>query len=305
MQQIISQLTSRALLTLVLLLPATLGAQNPPPVSAALQLLNDSPHAFTSTRLDSDTYTGRIILTIAPSDVGKAASIYVVGQYQDRWFQKTADQWLPWDTGLKSLVPSANLVLKPQNELEIFNRQELLPGNYRIFAAYRLTDGSLVEAESGIEFVVQSASEESLHRFESDAVMVNCLKQGMTYSASDQNSSKRLALTTAATYSGNSGAVAPLVSTTNVQEAGVDEADTRKTDGERVYTLRDCGSDACVVTFKLDAAQASAGEVGVYHPQSSAKSDAAGAAANMYLIQNGPQGKDTLVTLSGENHYLR
>lgn len=305
MQRLVPQLTPRALLALVLLLPAALGAQSPAPVSASLQLLNDSPHLFTSTRLDTDTYTGRITLTVAPGDVGKTASVYVVGQYQDRWFQKGPDQWMPWDAGLKSLVPSANVVLKQQTDLQIFTRQELAPGNYRIYTAYQLANGPLVEAGSAIEFAVQSASDESLHRFESAAAMANYLKLGMAHSASDQNTIKRLEFASAAADSSSSGAAAPLVSTTNVQEAGVDEADTIKTDGEHLYTLRDCGSDTCVVTFKLDAAQATASEVGVYHPQSPAKPDAAGAAANMYLINDHPHVTDTLVTLSGQNHYLR
>ena len=308
MQGLFLQLTRLTLFALAALWSTLLGAQdlqNNKPGSALLRVLNDSPHQFTSVFLDQDSYTGQITLSVQPADVGKSAAWYVVGSYQGKWFQKNPVDWQPWDARLESLVAGGTVVLSQQTQLQIFQKQELAAGNYHIYAAYQVPHEPMVVASSQMDFSVQSVSTEALHRFDSDIAMATYLKLSMEHSASNQQFLRTLDSATTTSGSTNAGATTPQVSTTNVQEVGVDEADTIKTDGKYLYTLRDCGSTTCVVTFALDAAQAKATEVGVYEPQTGTKSEAVSAADSMYLVQDLPQAGNLLVTLSGHNQYLR
>ncbi len=274
----------------------------------ALQLVTDKPHLYAAAQLDTDRYTSRLTLTAGTADIGQLAAVYAVANHAGDWYLKTPERWQRWDQQTASLTPFTTISLNHENTLELFNGEPLLAGDYVVYAAYQVANNPLLVSPSPMTFTIESAGVDTLHRFDSAVAMEAYLKQGMQNTASDQTYYYRLeTLAAAATDSSTT----PTVSTTNVQVAGVDEADTIKSDGSYLYTLRNCGSSNCVVTFSLNPALATAEEVGVYQPVLNKESDKESdkgaeiftAAKGLYLIED-DTGGDTLVTVSGQNHYI-
>lgn len=266
-----------------------------------LHLIAEQAHKYATVHLDSDTYTSRLTLTVADADVGKTADAYAVANRDGEWFINTPTGWTGWDQQSESLVPFTTLILSSQTELELFESEPLLAGNYSVYAAYKAGDEPLVISPSQMTFSIQSASVDTLHRFESASAMESYLKQGMQSTSVNEDYYLRTLVLEAqdTTASSTSGAT---VSTTNVQVAGVDEADTIKSDGNYLYTLRGCNTGSCVVTYSLDASAPQAEEVGVYDPAAERGTDVFNSAKGMYLTQSST-GDDMLVTVSGQNQY--
>jgi len=270
--------------------------------SSELEISTDEPHAFAQAKLDTDIFTGRITLTAATDDVGRLADLYAVARHDDRWFIKTPEKWQLWDEQMTSLVPFDSMSLQTTTTLNLFASEPLLAGDYEVFAAYKVDDEPLVVSPSQMRFTVESAKTDTLHRFASAAAMEDYLKQGMQSTSTDQAFIARTQVLEASTATDSS--TASSVSTTNVQVAGVDEADTIKTDGNYLYALRDCGSASCVATFSLNPSQAEAEEIGVYVPENTEDSTLLNTAQSMYLVDKPDSADDTLVTVSGQNQYI-
>ena len=188
-----------------------------------LSLVSDSAHEFATVRLATDTYTGRVTLTAATDDVGQSAELYAVAEHGGQWYLKTPAGWQGWDEQLATLAPFDSVTLQPETALDLFESEPLLAGDYAVYAAYKVNDKPLVVSPSEMTFTIESARTDSLHRFSSATAMENYLKEGMQNTSSDLNYYYRLE--TLSTTAADSGA-SPSVSTTNVQVAGVDEADT-------------------------------------------------------------------------------
>ncbi len=265
-----------------------------------LQLLSEDSHEYASVHLDSDTYSSHVTLTVADGDIGKSAELYAAAIHEGEWFQKTPAGWTPWDQQLSSLVSFDSGTLSSATVLQLFENEPLLAGDYTVYAAYKVSDKPLVVSSSQMEFSIQSTSVDTLHRFKSAAAMESFLKQGMQSTSSDQNYYYRtdVVFATAGDLDSSSS-----VSTTNVQVAGVDEADTIKSDGSHLFALRSCDTGSCVASFSLDATQAQAQEVGVYQPDAAKDDQIYNSAKGMYLTQSAA-GDDMLVTVSGQNHYI-
>ena len=159
----------------------------------------------------------------------------------------------------------------------------------------------MVIAPQSLKFQVKAASADTLYPFTSDAAMESFLKQGLK--AGSANPEFLQSATTAANDSASAEAPASAsrVSSTNLQETDVDEADTVKTDGANMYTFRSCSKQTCIVTYELDAGRAQATELG------STQLSGTQAPQGMYLIQDRPAGNDMLVTVGGQdsNTYWR
>lgn len=276
----------------------------PVPGTGSLQLEIATPHQFTTVHLDSDSFTGRFDLNVALADIGKMAGLFMAAEYQQQWYLRTPVGWDTWDQSSESLHPFVTVALSSQTSFELFEEQTLLAGDYTIYTGYRVTGEELTVSSTIMHFTVQSSKVDTLHRFISDEAMASYLKQGMQSSSSDQVQFATLEMIASASADSNGVAGgATRVSSTNVQEVGVDEADVIKTDGEHIFVLRNCGNENCIASFALDAVNAEAQEVGLYTPQSEEAIDFQ-TADSMYLIQNRPQGDDMIVTLSGANRSI-
>ncbi|MDP6536929.1 MAG: beta-propeller domain-containing protein [Gammaproteobacteria bacterium] len=276
--------------------------QEQPPGSGVLQLEIASPHQFTTALLDSDKYTASFTLNVDSNDVGKQAALFLAARHQNNWYIRTEQGWDFWDANPITLSSFQAIQLESETTFDLFQNIDLLAGDYQVYAAYQAAGEDLVVSSTVMEFEVQSAQKDSLHKFISDTAMEAYIKEGMQFSSSDQIFLRaQESAASVATDSSDSSASSTQVSTTNVQEAGVDEADIIKTDGEILYVLRNCGQENCIANFSLDATQAAAEEIGVYQPE---EDELFITADSMYLVQGDEQSDDILVTLSGQNAFI-
>lgn len=261
-----------------------------------LQLSPVQPHAFGDALLDTDRLTGQVSMPVNPGDQGKPADTFLGARYQGQWFISNGNGWLPWSGETDALVPYSNIQLDSEVEFALFENDLLGPGDYEVFTAYQVENEAVVEANEPATFTIQAATVDTLHLFRSDQAMEAYLKQGMIDGASDDFN--RVALETFSATDDSAAAAPTQVSSTNVQQAGVDEADIIKTDGNHLYLLRGCGFENCIVTYELDAGTPSAQEVGVYQPLTEINNFDS-ATNSLYLVTDRPAGPDLLVTLSG------
>ena len=182
-------------------------------------------------------------------------------------------------------------------EIESFSDTPLLAGEYEIHAGYQIAGQELVVAPEPLGFEIQAANADTLHPFESDAAMEVYLKQGLQSSASNQVFARRDIVAAEAFFDSGADSTANRVSTTNLQEAAVDEADTIKTDGTHLFALRSCSNKTCLVSYELDATEPLSSEL------SSLELAGTQAAEGLYLIQERAQGGDLLISVGGRTSY--
>ncbi len=268
-----------------------------PATAADSNISIEKPHRYADVYLDTDRITGSMTLNVNAVHVGATGDLFLVAMVNDdddTLFMKTAAGWRRWDGTIAGLEPIATRSLSAMETLPIVSRQNLLAGSYRLAAAYGV-DGELIFSGKAMSFQVNDADGSSLQRFSSAQAMSDYIREGM------QNSGKAgyaypsfitsLVEDAAASSSGNLR-----VSTTNLQETGVDEADTIKTDGDNLYVLSNCDFSPCLDVYGLDGSQASATLKAGYVLDNTTAPD------GMYLIQDQP-GSDQLITVSGMNQF--
>lgn len=291
-----SMLAKGGLLLAALLLPlaaAATGTRSNGDGSAELRI--GKPHQYADVLLDTDRFSGSYRLAVRAEDRGRTADLFLVTRVNDRWFMKTADGWQPWNQRLDSLAPAATKILAAEEELGLLDDERLLAGDYRVFAAYRVDGGELVVMPRPLRFQVSDSRAGTLQRFSSPEAMADYIRDGMRNGA-DASWLVRTSVVSLAEGAADSAAGAR-VSTTNLQETGVDEADTVKTDGDNLFVLKNCDFRACLDVYGLDGAQATATQKASFALGGDLAPD------GMYLVQDGP-GADTLVTVAGQNQFI-
>ncbi len=101
------------------------------------------------------------------------------------------------------------------------------------------------------------------------------------------------ARTTGSTSDSNSSG--SRTSTTNLQEAGVDEADSIKVDGSTLCMLSSCDEKVCLQAHTLDTSAARASLLSTFKLRNT------GAPDGMFLVEKGVQGQKMMVTVAGQN----
>lgn len=262
-------------------------------VSAEIRI--NSPHRYADVFLDTDRYSGSFTLNIKQEHVGTEGELYLVAIFNnDQQFMKTESGWRRWDGTLSGLQAMTTRTLLATEELSLLDNGQLLAGTYRINAAYRSGD-KLIINPTALQFDVSASSVETLIPFTSEEAMLGYLKEGMQSSSGTSFVSRSTAVAFADDASSASSSVR--VSTTNLQETDVDEADTIKTDGNNLFMLANCEQQVCLDVYDLDSGQADANLIESHALEQTVAPD------GMYLIQDEP-GSDLLVTVGGKNNYV-
>ena len=250
----------------------------------------DNSHTYTSAFLDADTYSSRYTLPVLAQHRGKTARVFLGGMHNGDWYIATPTGWLPWDRDNQAATALGETTLQEVVDIPILTQDSLPNGEFEIYVAYQVAGEEPVIGEQPLRFNVQPAGQDTLHRFSSEQAMEDFIKQGLQNSSSNQFYAtadfERAVATDGAVTSDQSGRV----STTNLQEAGVDEADIMKSDGEYLLMLRSCLPGTCVVTYELDSANALATELASVELKTTL------AASGMYLVKGRDDG-DRLITL--------
>ncbi len=261
------------------------------------------PHLYADVLLDTDRFTGGYTLVPKPADVGRNAKIFLVARVNKLWYANDGKTWQPWSGGRTSELPSfTSRVLAASEKLQFINDQNLFAGDYAVFAGYQVGSEDFVYNPKPLLFTVNSHSADTLLPFASADGMKAYLKQGMEKGANLAVGRGVLSIdiaTTAAvapTASAAAASVASRTSSTNVQEQGVDEADTIKVDGNNLYTLASCEAGPCLNVHTLDSANAKAA------PLASFTFDTKQAPSGMYFVDHGILGQKMMVTIAGQSY---
>lgn len=245
---------------------------------------------------DADLLSVRLRIQVDPADAGAERSLFLAMRYNGNPGRKTGRRgyWTRWSGYMPDLLPFASKRLAAEELLEIADGQQLAAGEYQFIGGYQTASGAIVYNASPLSFIVFAAEQSGLHRYNSASMLETYLKQALLSGGNP------------APYPGfldfSPLPVSPSgeVSTTNLQEAGVDEDDLIKTDGRHLYVLADCGAtltaNDCVRVFSIQE------DPPVAQPLAELPLKADFAASGLYLLA-GREGiePDLLVTVGGNS----
>lgn len=276
-------------------LPVANGLQGSGRVSIA------KPHRYADVLVEGDVFSVSYSFAPLAVDVGKMANLYVVARVAagdaERLYALADGSWKPWNGNRSELAVHTTRQLHSTEVLELVQDQKLFAGEYRIFAGYQTTGGSLVYTQTPFQFSVAGTDSDALQRFSSPEAMEAYLKEGLQKSSTPEYYLRTLAFSTTTTTNGAADASAETsrTSSTNVQESGVDEADAVKVAGANLFMLSSCDEAPCVEVRRLDSASATAAPVSTYKIETKNIPD------GMYFVDDGILGQDMLVTLAGQS----
>lgn len=193
-------------------------------------------------------------IAVAPEDIGFASELYIVAKYNDKWFYKDSlDKWHEFElTTNFSKIAFAKKKLQAKENLTLASKRLLGPGEYLLYVGYLNRQDKVVYNSEPLSFIVFSADNPSLHRFRSAHALTSYFK-----SAYQQPVNNYFGPTFSSDIAAFSGGTE--ISGTNVQEAGVDEADKVKTDGQHLFAVGNCDENkkACLSAFEINESPAS------------------------------------------------
>jgi uncharacterized secreted protein with C-terminal beta-propeller domain len=297
---VVVRLLSGALLGLVSGLTMAQGAPAVNSLQGSGSLTNVKQHRYADVLVEGDVVSAQYDFTPAAADVGKSANLYVVARVDDgtstQWFNLSGGRWLPWNSNVSTLRTFATKTLQAQEQLQLVSAQPLFAGDYQVYAGYQVSGGALTYSSNPLGFSVAAVDSDALQRFMSPEAMEAYLKEGLEKSADDLSYLRTLpfVMTLDSAASTAAGAVESRTSSTNLQESGVDEADTVKVSGNNLFRLTGCDDAPCVAVERLDSAAARA------LPVSTFKLDTKNVPEGMYRVQDGILGQDMLVTVAGQ-----
>ncbi len=273
-----------------------------PATSSSLEgagsLSNLKAHRYAEVLVEGDTVSAQYDFTPQAADVGKSANLYVVVRIDTgsstQWFQLTGNEWRPWNGDFSTLRTYATKILQPQEHVQLVD-SALFAGDYSVYAGYQVSGGPLVYSREPMNFSVASMDSDALQRFSSPEAMEAYLKEGLQKSSTDFTYIRSLPFATLADVAATAaGAPESRTSATNLQESGVDEADTVKIAGDKLFRLAGCEDGPCLEVEGLDSATARA------VPISTFKLDTKLIPEGMYRVEDGILGQDMLVTVAGQ-----
>ncbi len=199
----------------------------------------------------SDHLSGSISFTVDPVDVGQVRPLYLAAKFNGKWYvYDNTGNWKTWTQQLHDLTPFTSRALKQLETIDLpldYAKQE---GQYAIFAGYLNSADHIIFNKHPVSFTVFDESKTGLRRFSSSAMLEQFLKEGLQVQTRLNTTQNNLFFTddlvwttTGTIFQAGTESAATHFSTTNIQEAGVEEADRIKTDGTTVYILNHCGMD--------------------------------------------------------------
>jgi len=233
------------------------------------KLSSDISNQDSNTFLATEKVTLSFSLQVAEEDIGLNSELYVLVKYNGKNYMKASDgSWQLVADNLSDLKPFDTTVLTKNETILAFSDKLLEPGEYLIYGGYLTRSGSIKynsESVSLVVFADESSQKSYLHRVQNSQFFVDYLNKAAN--ATDYyiaESSISGAPVTATTTDASSGSSSSNVSTTNLQEVGVDEADRIKTDGSTVFSLESCGENGqeCLSVYQMNETPASTSSLG-------------------------------------------
>ncbi len=252
----------------------------------------------------NDSISVELSINVDSASVGAERNLYLVARAQDNWHMRDSQgRWLNWNGQVSALVPFTRKTLAETEVIDVHNGGPLPAGEFALYGGYEAEDGSVIYNRQPLTFIVFDTDNPSLHRFRHNVMLESYLTEAMIAAYATDRELPSLSTDDFSPAPISSG---PL-SLTNIQEQGVDEADLIKTDGQYLYSMGSCSSDAysyygnCLLTYAIEETPASnrlLNETQIPGEHST---------EGIYLIQQRGEGlSDLIVTVGGDtyNNYV-
>jgi len=256
---------------------------------------------------DSNTFlaTEKISLTfslqVAEEDIGTESAFYVLVKYNGQNYLKTSSgSWISTASDLSDLKPFSSKTLTKNETINALQEKQLESGEYLIYAGYMSKSGSIkynAESVSLVVFADQNSQKSYLHQVQNSGFLVDYLNKASNSSDYFINECESCSGAVTTTADASSGASSSNISTTNLQEVGVDEADRIKTDGTTLFSLENCNSDGqeCLSAYQMNESPATTTSLGQLQVSDNYQQ------GDIYLHQK--DGNKTAVWLSSQFNY--
>lgn len=217
-----------------------------------------------NTFLTDEAIDLQFTLTIDPQDLGKKGKVFLVAKYNQSYFMRTPNAWVPWNKKVESLTAFKSTTFNKQEVIKVLTKEQLPAGEFLVYAAYQVDGGEALNYNAApATVVVFDKQAAALHRVTNKEVLTDYFDRGGVLFASSNKGSVGDGFSPVATLaaSSNSESSKPAVSQTNLQEIGVDESDRVKVKGDTLFTLEKCAQDKsleCLSAYQISAKPAAA-----------------------------------------------
>ena len=200
--------------------------------------------------LDNQSVRIRFQLHIAPTDQGAVSNLHLLAWYNGQAFVNRQGNWQPYQQGTP-LPGYQTTTLSASQTIEL-TASALPAGEYLFYAGYQNRQGEILYNRMPVQFMVYAAGQSGLRRVQQPDFLANLLLQAQQNPQTDIMmvdtavvgiDGKEAASTASATSDSDSNGAtdaAAATSGTNLQEAGVDEADRVKTWQDKLYAIDSC-----------------------------------------------------------------
>lgn len=232
--------------------------------------LRNASEKVSNTFMSTEPIKFQFNIKVKDDDIGQLGQLYLIANYKNRWYQKTAlGDWQPWDQQQASLSSFNNKTLERQEKITILDNTILPQGEYLVYGGYQTEQGQQIfYNQSPVSMLVFNADDAKLHQVKHSAMLTNYFAHGSTtnntYTETFSNQDGSINITdsfnTSTSNMSNNPNNSTSVSQTNLQERSVDEADRIKTDGEQLYVLENCKTNQnqpCLSSYTIQASPAS------------------------------------------------
>ncbi len=209
--------------------------------------------------LNDETISLQFELKIPIEDQGFDSQLFIVALTNDRFYMKTAArQWQSWDGQPATLLPYQSKTLQAVETLHVLEQEQLPKGEYLAYAGFLSRKGDIIYHPIPASLIVFDKLSAQLQTAHHRAT----LNEFLSTSTGNFYRFGPGFLETAVLASPSEDSNA--VSQTNIQEAGVDEADRIKTVGNTLYSLEACSKNTseCLTSYQLNEQPASALQLG-------------------------------------------
>jgi len=237
----------------------SIGAQSADGLAAISHKLSTSGSTF----LSSEAIALSFHMQIATEDIGFASELYLVAKIGTLNYIRTNDNsWQVWEDNTP-IIATKTLTLSASESLTVLDNNNLPAGEYLIYAGYKTRQGNINYTGDPTTFLVFAKDSHKLHPIKHPEILHDYLyqaainMQNYIYPYIDR---VFITATDAATPE-TSTATTANISGTTLQEAGVDEGDRIKTDGDLLFSLQACKNDlqqSCLHSYQLQDAPAQA-----------------------------------------------
>lgn len=239
---------------------STDGSASRAEISASLATPGASSR-YARTFMSTDVLDIGFTLTIDPDDRGQQRKLYLAAVHNGHWFMLDNQRnWLPWTGDLADLVSFDEKVLAAEEWVQVLDRQPLFSGEFVVYVGYANRSGGVIHNAEPLSFYVFEPKDAALKPFYTKDMLEQYLQQSLQRQY-DEPWPFPIATPTADAEDTGSDAESGKTSTTNLQETGVDEADSIKTDTDQLYVLSSCDSSQssnCIKHYQLSENPAAA-----------------------------------------------